>query len=89
MASTESWETKTANKRAAEYEKIKPEWRLDPKFLIKDGEKSDANVLNVPRECGILSDAELDITEKYNAVNLAKAVQSGSLKAVDVARACR
>jgi Asp-tRNA(Asn)/Glu-tRNA(Gln) amidotransferase A subunit family amidase len=81
-----SWQTKVANKQAAEYAKIPAEWRLDPKYLGGD-EKSDANVLGVPGECGILTQAELDITEKYTAISLAKAVQSSSLKAVDVARA--
>ncbi len=81
-----SWEQKTADKRAAEYAKIPTAWRLDQKYL-SDNEHSDASVLGVPRECGILTNAELDITEKYSAVSLAKAVQSGALKAVDVARA--
>ena len=81
-----SWETKTANKQAAEYAKIPTEWLLDAKFLGGD-ETSDASVLEVPKQCGILSPAELDITEKYSAVALAKAVQSGSIKAVDVATA--
>ncbi len=80
-----SWQVKTADKRAAEYVKIPKEWRLEPKYL--GDETSDRNVLNVPAECGILSQAELDITEKYNAVSLAKAVQSGSIKAADVATA--
>lgn len=81
-----SWEKKTGDKRAAEYAKIPTEWRLDQKYLGRD-EKSDANVLDVPRQCGILTQAELDITEEYSAVALAKAVQSGSVKAADVARA--
>ncbi|KAK5165894.1 uncharacterized protein LTR77_008818 [Saxophila tyrrhenica] len=80
-----SWQTKTANKRAAEYEKIPKEWRIDQKYL--GDETSDRNVLSVPKECGILSQPELDITENYTATSLAKAVQSGSLKSVDVARA--
>lgn len=80
-----SWQVKTANKRAAEYAKIPAEWRLDSKYL--GDETSDRNVLGIPAECGILSQDELDITEKFNAVSLAKAVRSGSLKAVDVATA--
>jgi amidase len=81
-----SWEKKTAEKRAAEYAKIPKEWRLDQKYL-SDDMNSDASVLDVPRQCGILSPAELDITEKYSAIALAEAVQSGSVKSADVARA--
>ena len=80
------WRVKVADKRAAEYSKIPREWRLAPELLIGD-ENSDLNVMDVPAKCGILSPAELDITEKYSAVSLAKAVQSGSIKAVDVATA--
>ena len=80
------WRLKVAEKRAAEYAKIPKEWRLAPEFL-KGDEHSDMNVLDVPLKCAILTTLERDITEKYSAVSLAKAVQSGSLKAVDVATA--
>jgi amidase len=81
-----SWQIKVANKRASEYAKIPKAWRLDPQFLSND-ETSAVSVMGVPAKSGILTTAELDITEKYSAVRLAKAVQSGSIKAVDVATA--
>ena len=80
------WTTKVAEKRASEYAKIPKAWRLNPQFLSND-ETSPVNVMDVPAKSGILTPAELDITEKYSAVSLAKAVQSGSIKAVDVATA--
>lgn len=80
------WKIKAAAKRAAEKEKIPPEWQLAPKYLTGHAE-SDDSVMHVPAECGILSTAEIEITEKYDAVSLAKAVQSRSIKAVDVATA--
>ena len=80
------WQTKVSNKRAAEYAKIPKTWRLDPQFLSND-ETSAVSVMDVPAKSGILTPAELGITEKYSAVALAQAVQSGSIKALDVATA--
>ncbi|KAK3726061.1 hypothetical protein LTR37_000209 [Vermiconidia calcicola] len=86
MAEDAPWKAKAANKQAAEYAKIPEAWRLSPEFL-KGDETSDLGVMDVPAKCGILNSTELDITESYTAVSLATAVQSGKLKAVDVARA--
>lgn len=78
------WKAKAAAKRAAELQKIPREWRLAPDFLGGD-ESSNINVMDVPAKCGILNTAELGITEGYSAVALAQAVQSGAIKASDVA----
>lgn len=85
MAS-QSWEKLAANKRAEMFDKIPAEWRLSPEFLT-EGADLNANVLDVPSRCGILSLEELEITEKYSATSLAVAVRSGSLKAKTVASA--
>ena len=69
------WRIKAANKRSAELAKIPSDWRLAPEYL-KGDETSDLNVLDVPAKSGILSAAELKITQDYSAVALAKAVQS-------------
>ncbi|KAK3319023.1 amidase signature domain-containing protein [Apodospora peruviana] len=45
------------------------------------------NVTNIPRECGLLSSEEIDITENYDAVALAEAIASKKLTAVAVATA--
>ncbi|OIW25529.1 amidase [Coniochaeta ligniaria NRRL 30616] len=45
------------------------------------------NVTAVPRESGILSEQELEITEKYDAVSLAEAIAAKKLTAVAVATA--
>lgn len=82
----EPWKAKAANKRAAEFAKIPPEWRLAPEFL-KGNEHSDLNVLDVPSKCGLLTASELEITENFTAHSLAKAVQSGSVTASAVALA--
>jgi amidase len=80
------WKIKVAENRAAQYKKIPKEWRLAPEFLTSN-ENSPVSVLDVPAKSGILTPTELDITEKYTAASLAKAVQSGSVKAVDIATA--
>ena len=50
------WQTKVANKRAAEYAKIPKAWRLDPQFLSND-ETSAVSVMDVPAKSGILTPA--------------------------------
>ncbi|EQB55393.1 hypothetical protein CGLO_04692 [Colletotrichum gloeosporioides Cg-14] len=45
------------------------------------------NVVALPRECGILSSAEIDITENYDAVALAEAIAAKKFTAVAVASA--
>lgn len=45
------------------------------------------NVTKIPRECGILTSDELNITENYDAVALAHAIASKELTAVAVATA--
>lgn len=78
------WELLASNKRAEAQEKIPTDWRLSPEYLTGTAD-SDVNVLDVPRRCGILSAKELEITEEYDAISLAEAVQSGSLDAKSVA----
>lgn len=84
---TASWQEIAAKKRASAFSKIPKEWLLPESYSQKYSVKTPVSVLGVPRECGILSPAELDITEKYDAVALAEQVASGKLKSVDVATA--
>ncbi|CAH0045746.1 unnamed protein product [Clonostachys solani] len=63
--------------------KVPLELRL-PQALIDDPPK---DVSKIPRECGILSAKELEITEQYDAVALAEAIGSKKLTAVEVATA--
>jgi amidase len=41
--------------------------------------------LNVPRECGILSDMDIEITEKFDAVALVQAIATAKFTAEQVA----
>jgi hypothetical protein len=45
------------------------------------------NHLDFPQRCGLFTEDELRITEKYDATALAEAIREGSLKCVDVTRA--
>jgi amidase len=45
------------------------------------------NVLAIPRECGILSAREIEITEKYDATTLVQQLAVKKLKSVDVVTA--
>ncbi|KAL4780085.1 putative amidase C550.07 [Aspergillus varians] len=68
----------------AEFEaKVPKELRL-PASIIQAPPK---NVTKVPRECGLLSQQELEITEKFDAVALAKQIASKKFTAVAVATA--
>lgn len=80
------WKAKAAIKRAAEAAKIPQEWRLAPEYLTGN-EKSDISVVDIPAKCGILSPAEVEITERYSAVALGRAVQTGQITASAVALA--
>lgn len=86
MSTDAAWKSKAAAKFASVREKIPTAWRLSPEYL-KGDENSDFGVLDIPGRCGILSPAELAITENYTAVSLARSVQSGCLKSKDVASA--
>lgn len=79
-----SWQAKAAAKRAAELAKIPHAWRLSAQYLKSDETSSD-NVLDIPAKCGILTPEELQITQNFDAVSLAKVVSNGPLRSEDVA----
>jgi amidase len=63
--------------------KVPDEYRI-PRRYVTDPPK---DVTQIPRECGILSDAELEITERFDATALAQAIATGRFSAVSVAEA--
>ncbi|ORY10554.1 amidase signature domain-containing protein [Clohesyomyces aquaticus] len=78
------WETLAASKRSAVSKKIPLEWRLPSSLTSQISSTSTLNVLDVPRECGILTSNELDLTEKYDATDLVDLMSSGKVKSYDV-----
>ncbi|RMZ01893.1 hypothetical protein D0860_07435 [Hortaea werneckii] len=80
----ETWQGIAARKQRQRADRIPSQWKLSPSHIPAE---SRTNLLSVPRECGLLSDQELDITENYDASALVAALSSGKLKAVDVTTA--
>ncbi|KAF2757193.1 acetamidase [Pseudovirgaria hyperparasitica] len=81
-----AWEKIGLRKRAERAAKIPHQWRL-PDNVIPKSSDGRHSVLHVPRECGLLTDHELDITENYDATALSVAIKERRLKCVDVTRA--
>lgn len=59
-------------------------WRLQSSQLASTGRTS---VLDAPRASGVLSDAELRITEDYSATGLLEEIRTSRLQSLDVVRA--
>lgn len=55
--STPTWQEIAAKKKQEQIDKLPKEW------LIKTPPESQLNVLSVPKDCGLLSSEELEITE--------------------------
>ena len=81
-----SYKEISAAKQADALAKIPSEWLLDNAVATTSG-SSNGSILNIPRICGILSPAQIEITENYTAVALAKGLAAGKLSALDVAEA--
>jgi hypothetical protein len=79
---TPKWQSVSWQKKDQQFARIPAEWRLSrlPSSNI-------TNYLDVPRECGLLTDRELDITENYDATALAQAIRERKLNCVDVTTA--
>lgn len=79
---TDSWQTIAASKRARNAALIPTEWLLPspPSSEVR-------NVIDVPRTCGILTEKEVEITEKYSASGLVGEMAKGTYSAVEVTTA--
>lgn len=62
---------------------VPKEYYISQKYI----DSPPKDVSGIPKECGLLSREELDITENYDAVGLAEAIASKKLTAVQVATA--
>lgn len=78
----ETWQSIAKRKQEQLQASIPKEWLLE----TKPGANRN-NYLDIPRECGLLSDQELDITERHDATALVQELVQGRLKSVDVVRA--
>ncbi|KAL2428444.1 Amidase [Exophiala dermatitidis] len=78
------WTELVAKKRAEVAKKLPAEWRLPSSVLDTVSATSDISVLDVPAKCGILTSRELEITEKYDAVELVARMAAKELSASEV-----
>lgn len=78
------WKEVVAEKRAEVAKQLPPEWRLSKSILDTISPSADISVLDVPSQSGILTAKELEITEKYDAVDLVAKLASKELSAYDV-----
>ncbi|CAG8897226.1 unnamed protein product [Penicillium egyptiacum] len=83
---TESWEVLVHKKQLEDAAKIPTEWRI-PEELTKVSETSGLNVLDVPRQSGILSAKQLEITENYDATDLLGKIHRQELSSFEVTEA--
>lgn len=79
---TPKWQSVAWQKKDQQFARIPNQWRLPqlPPSTV-------TNYLQVPRECGLLTDKELDITGNYDATALAQAIREKKFSCVDVTTA--
>jgi hypothetical protein len=66
----EDWKAIASRKQNSNLEKIPPEWRLPSSITHSINSASNTSVLAIPASCKILTDREIELTEKYNALSL-------------------
>lgn len=84
---TTSWETKVVAKQQAAREKIPKEWLLPASVtdtLQFPLSEHATNTMDIPRKSGIMSEKELEITEKYTVTELLVLLAKGDLSALEV-----
>lgn len=82
----ESWEVLVHKKQLEDAAKIPNAWRISEE-LAKISQTSGMNVLDIPRQSGILSARQLEITEKYDATDLLAKIHCQELSAYEVTEA--
>lgn len=84
MVPSKDWQTIVAEKRKDAFARIPKSWRLPNSTLELYNSSTPVNILHIPRDCGILSEQELIITEQYDAIALAEKLATKSLTATAV-----
>ena len=79
-----AWKELIDAKRKSNLEKIPREWRLPEHLLQNVHGNPNANVLDIPITCGILTQKEIDITEAPDATTLLQKLANGDLGAYEV-----
>lgn len=81
------WKQLALSKRVATFNKIPKSWLLPLEQVSQYTETNPTSVLNIPRESGILTPKELEITELYDATDLVVLMTKGELTSVEVVTA--
>ncbi|KAJ8115001.1 hypothetical protein OPT61_g3255 [Boeremia exigua] len=81
------WKKLALSKRIAAFNNIPKAWLLPMEQASQYTETNPISVLEVPRECGILTQKELDITENHDATDLVALMAKGELSSVEVVTA--
>lgn len=74
------WQSISAKKREQRDSKIPKEWSLSESILKDISQDANFGVLDVPRTCGIMSEKEVELTEKYDASDLLGMLGSGDVR---------
>ena len=78
------WQLISWQKKDEQYARIPSEWLIPSEKLPA----SDVtNYLDVPRTCGVLTEEDLRLTERYDANGLGEAIRMREVKSVDVVQA--
>ncbi|RSL39855.1 hypothetical protein CEP54_016245 [Fusarium duplospermum] len=80
----ETWKVALAEKQAEVNTSLPKEWRLPQTTIDETKTNPTKGVMDIPRECGLLTEKELDITENYDAVDLIKQMAERTLTSYDV-----
>jgi amidase len=83
----QDWRDIVAKKRAEVAKQLPQEWRLPQTILDTISASADIGVLDIPAKSGLLNSKELEITEKYDAVDLVAKMAAKELTASEVALA--
>ncbi|KAH7010533.1 amidase [Ilyonectria destructans] len=78
------YEPAVEQKQAQVEAKIPREWLLDEKWSMPGLVDDNGGVLDIPRQCGILSPTEIRITEDFDATSLLHELRFGALSPKEV-----
>jgi amidase len=77
-----TWESIGSEKRSQRDAKIPQEWHLPESTLKQVSMHANLNVLDIPSTCGILSEKEVALTERYDATELLALLAKGEVRYV-------
>lgn len=85
IAPRKPWQDIAVAKKAEQASRIPAEWKLSDKAL--KAAETTVDLRPIAASCGILTEKEVEITEKYDATDLAAEIAKGTYSAVEVTTA--